>query len=264
MIKAIFFDIDGTLLSFKTRLVPESAKRALQMLREKGIRLFICTGRPPVLIDNIRRQLAGMTFDGMVMLNGQYCVDEAGNVFFEQALPRETFDTLLPWMEQNPEFCCCFAEIDRMYMNNITDAVRERCYAAGLGDPHAPLGDPTRARTHTIYQINPYIPPEEDEEFLRHAPGCRAVRWNAAFADVIPADGGKPEGVRRMLARHGLTREECMAFGDGGNDIEMLQYAGIGVAMGNAAPEVQAAADYVTDDIDADGIANALAHFGLL
>ena len=61
-----------------------------------------------------------------------------------------------------------------------------------------------------------------------------------------------------------LTREQCIAFGDGGNDVTMLEYTGIGVAMGNACDAAKAAADYVTDDITADGLAKALAHFGLI
>ena len=67
-----------------------------------------------------------------------------------------------------------------------------------------------------------------------------------------------------MLKALGLTREQAIAFGDGGNDVEMLRYAGIGVAMGNACPEAKAAADYITDDVTADGLANGLRHFGLI
>lgn len=62
----------------------------------------------------------------------------------------------------------------------------------------------------------------------------------------------------------GITREQTMAFGDGGNDTDMLAYAGIGVAMGNATAEPKAAADYITDDVDHDGVRNALLHFGVL
>ena len=99
---------------------------------------------------------------------------------------------------------------------------------------------------------------------VRAVPGCRAVRWNEAFADIIPADGGKAKGLARMMARHGIQAGACIAFGDGGNDIDMLRAVGIGVAMGNAAPAVQAAADYVTDRVDRDGIWKAAVHFGLI
>ena len=105
---------------------------------------------------------------------------------------------------------------------------------------------------------------EQEAEFLAHLPGCKAVRWNPCFADIIPADGGKPVGVGKMLERFGLKREESMAFGDGGNDIDMLRYAGVGVAMGNAGDDVKAAADYVTAGVDEDGVERALRHFGVI
>ena len=66
------------------------------------------------------------------------------------------------------------------------------------------------------------------------------------------------------LIRHTLSPEETIAFGDGGNDISMLRFAGIGVAMGNAEDDVKASADYVTAGVDDDGIRKALSHFGLL
>ena len=71
-------------------------------------------------------------------------------------------------------------------------------------------------------------------------------------------------GIQEYLDRLGISVRETMAFGDGHNDIEMLRFAGIGVAMGNASDEVKGAADYVTDSVDEDGIALALQHFGLI
>ena len=70
--------------------------------------------------------------------------------------------------------------------------------------------------------------------------------------------------MKKILEYYGIRSEECMAFGDGGNDIPMLQYAGIGVAMGNARPEVQQVANFVTSSVDDNGIVFALKHFGIL
>ena len=71
-------------------------------------------------------------------------------------------------------------------------------------------------------------------------------------------------GIKRYLELTGIKREEIIAFGDAENDLDMLRFAGIGVAMGNGAEEVKAAADYVTADIDDDGIEKALKHFQLI
>ena len=91
-----------------------------------------------------------------------------------------------------------------------------------------------------------------------------SARWTDSFADIIPAGGGKKEGLRHMLEKYGLDRSECMAFGDGGNDISMLDYAEIGVAMGNSPDSVKAVADHVTESVDQDGICAALRRYGIL
>ena len=90
------------------------------------------------------------------------------------------------------------------------------------------------------------------------------TRWNFGGLDIIAPGGGKVTGIRKYLDRCGLQPEEIIAFGDGENDLDMLRFAGIGVAMGNAEVAVKEAADFVTADIDDDGIAKALRHFGLI
>ena len=96
---------------------------------------------------------------------------------------------------------------------------------------------------------------------MQALPECEATRWNPLFTDVVPVGGNKSNGMEKILAYFGISREETMAFGDGGNDIPMLEYAGIGVAMGNASEEVQRHADFVTSGVDDEGIVHALKHF---
>ena len=91
----------------------------------------------------------------------------------------------------------------------------------------------------------------------------RGVRWHPDFTDLIPADGGKPEGMKRFMRHYGWTREQTIAFGDGGNDADMLAFAGIGVAMGNAVDALKKVADYVTAPIGEDGIYKACEHLHL-
>ena len=95
-------------------------------------------------------------------------------------------------------------------------------------------------------------------------PKCRAVRWNKLFVDVIPSDGGKGVGIKKMIDYLGISQEETMAFGDGGNDIEMLEFVKIGVAMGNAGDNVKKSADYVTENVDDEGIYKALKKFEII
>lgn len=250
-IRAAFFDIDGTLLPGDMAPMPLSTRQALLALRANGVRLFVATGRPPAMV-RAMRELLQVGFDGYIAINGQCCADADGKPFYQKPLPQQAVQTLVPWLQAHPHIRCTFSELDFMYSN-----------LPSSGFP-LPVHDLTRCLTHTTYQISPHVPEELEPEILAHAPGCKFARWAAIGADLIPADGGKTVGMDKMLARFGLKREESIAFGDGLNDLEMLRHAGIGVAMGNAVDPVKQAADYVTAAVDADGIAQALAHLGIL
>ena len=95
-------------------------------------------------------------------------------------------------------------------------------------------------------------------------PHCESSRWYPTFTDIVCKGNSKQLGMDKIMERFGITLEETMAFGDGGNDISMLRHAGIGIAMGNANDTVKASANYVTDSVDEDGIWNALKHFNLI
>lgn len=262
MIKAVFLDIDGTLIRFDTHEIPDSALKVLHQAKEKGIRLFIASGRPPIQMSLLCESFRTFPWDGKVLLNGQYCLDEKEQVMHQEPLPMSAMEKLVPWL-MDKQFNCAFYELDYAYDIHFNQDYYNYLKEIGHPERMLPVEDVHRALSHETFQICPYIPADEDAEFLRHAPGCRSARWTPDFADIIPEDGGKPEGVKRMLAKYGIAREECMAFGDGANDITMLQYAGIGVAMGNANDDVKAAADYVTAPIDQDGLAKAFVHFHL-
>lgn len=263
MIKAVFFDIDGTLIRMDTHEIPESTLSALRQLKKNGIRLFIASGRPPVQLPLLCESFRTFPWDGYILMNGQYCTDEEHQPFFRNPIPQEAIRNLVPYL-RTVDYCCTFYELDMAYDIRFNEHMYSYLREIGQESRMYPTLDPERAYTHETFQICPYIPEERDGEFLAHAPGMKSARWTAQFADMIPADGGKPEGVRRMLERFGIRQEECMAFGDGGNDISMLQFAGIGVAMGNAEERVRTCADYVTAHINDDGIEKALRHFGLL
>ena len=257
-IKAAFFDNDGTLLPFEATHLPASTVDALARLRKNGVKTFIATGRPPVHLPYLHA-LDGIPFDGYVTMNGQYCYLADGTPLYTKYIPAASLQTLLPYIEKE-QLSVGFVGKDFCRFNLINDLSRDFAKKLELG-----AGDVAALIQHEdIYQLSAFLPPEKEAEFLRRCPGCLAVRWEDDFCDILPAGGGKPNGLAHTLAHLGLTREQSIAFGDGGNDVTMLEYAGIGVAMGNACDAAKAAADYVTDDITADGLAKALAHFGLI
>lgn len=262
-IRAVFFDIDGTLTSFATHKVPDSAVDAIHRLQAKGVKVLICTGRAPsqmgVVLDTMP-----VTFDGIVAFNGQYCFDDTG-FFASQAIEPSDIKVILGWLDRHPDVVSNFGEKDYVYFNQTNEALQATWAQLGKTAPTRYFDDPhERTAAHETFQISPFIGPDEEAELVSLCRNVRGVRWHPDFTDLIPADGGKPRGIQRFMAHYGITRGQTMAFGDGGNDTAMLAYAGIGVAMGNATDEPKAAADYVTDDVDHDGVLNALLHFGVL
>ena len=258
MVKAVFFDIDGTLLSHKTNSVPASARRALEALREKGILTFIATGRHISMLQQMQ-PLEGLHFDGIVSLNGQYCCNSEGLIYHCPIDPAD-IATLLGFLKENPH-PCILVEEDRMYINFHNDHVAR--VQAAIHTDLPPLGDLNRGYTHPIYQAILYMS-EEDQRKLPPMPGIRLTSWTLGGADVIPANGGKAAGIAKVLEHYGIDKSETMAFGDGHNDVDMFSAVGTAVAMGDACREAKEAAHYITDKVDEDGIYNALVHFGVI
>ncbi|MCQ2260335.1 MAG: Cof-type HAD-IIB family hydrolase [Bacteroidales bacterium] len=256
MIKAAFFDIDGTLLSFKTHKVSQGTVRAFHKLHNKGIRTFISSGRPQVLIPEMP-----VTFDGYVTMNGGYCF-VGDKVLLKNPIPQQETERWLAYAEERGLCTMIFTE-KQMFVNTLDDpmgnAIRDQ-----LDFEMPPLLPIAQMHGQETYQIIAVMDADKDQEVLDMLPHCRLPRWHPHFSDLINRDNSKAAGIESILRHFGLNRDECIGFGDGGNDIEMLEYCGIGVAMGNASDEVKAHADYVTTSVDDEGIEHALSELKIV
>ncbi len=264
MIKALFFDIDGTLVDFETHRIPDDVLKALYALKEKGYKLCLASGRPPVHLLGMTEQLQNFPWDAKVLFNGQYCVDENNHLISERKIAVSAIASLIPYLQKNPDIHAMFFDLQNSYVLWENKQFNEQAEKSGMKDMIPLVITADELLKKDIYQICPYIPEEKDDEFVAHAKGVKSARWTPVFADIIPEDGGKVEGIKAMLDLFEIKQEECMSFGDGGNDIGMLDFAGIGVAMGNANDRVKAHADYVTDDCKDSGLLKAFQHFELL
>ncbi|MDR1221375.1 MAG: Cof-type HAD-IIB family hydrolase [Tannerella sp.] len=257
MIKAVFLDIDGTMVSFKTHRVPENIKQALREAGSKGVKLFVATGRHRTDINN----LDDLEFDGYITLNGGYCF--AGDrVIFKKSIPREDVAAFVRYEEEVEPVPCFFVEADCVSANR-TDKQTERMMELVHFTPRMIV--PSREFLHReIFQMTAFFPVEREDEIMKRLPGCTAARWYPTFADIVARGVDKSVGLEKFGACFGFDTDEMMAIGDGGNDIAMIKYAGTGVAMANAGDEVKQAADYITTTVDDDGVGNALRHFGVI
>lgn len=255
-IRAMFFDIDGTLLSIKKHSVPQSAMDALAMAKKRGILLFAATGRH---MHSLRQfpQLSKVGFDGYVLMNGSYCV-RGSTVVSRSPIDNRDVRVMV-------EHClhydvpCKFLEADNLYINRIDDVVR-RVHSEIDGELPA-VRDVRRALDADIFQMELYTPGNETPPVLRQLERCAYTKWFSNGLDIVPLGVNKLAGVKKMLEHYGLHPRQAAAFGDNENDVEMLSGVGFSVAMGNALDCVKSSARYITDDVDNDGIRNMIQYF---
>ena len=257
MIKAVFFDVDGTLVSHKSKSVPKSAKEAIERLREKGVKVLLSTGRHIHQLKDMPTN--GIEFDGYVILNGQIGLDKNKKLIFSNPFGKEDVEGLLGIFDKK-EYPFVLVNADGHYMNFVNESVETAM--EGVSTPVPPIRE---YQGEDLYQATVFILPKEDEEFSKKLPkGCKMARWGNHGADIIAAEGGKAFGMKFFGDVLGILPEEMMAFGDAQNDMDMIAYAGLGIAMGNGEECLKEIADYITTDVDDDGVWNALQKFGML
>ena len=260
MAKIVFFDIDGTLVSFRTHRVPDSTRQAIAALRRKGVKVYIATGRPVQFIDN----LDGVAYDGMVTVTGAYCFARGGDEIYTRAVSGATVCRVADFLEQSAEaYPVIFVCRDELFVNQVSADVEEVARYLNIHVPQ--VCRPSCAKGKEVLQMISFFRAESEPRLMGQLmPDCSSMRWHPLFTDVVAAGVSKSVGIDKVLAYEGLTLQDAMAFGDGGNDIPMLSHVPCSVAMGNASDEVKQAAAFVTDAVDDDGVVRALRRFGLL
>ena len=255
-ISAAFFDVDGTLFSHRTGSVPESTRAALHRLHDRGVRLVICTGRS--LEELSKLPVMDLPWDGYLTLNGNLCLDENKQMFAGNPIDSGEVDILVRIFQASRIPFVLIGEENR-YINYVDDIVIDT-QASTKGT----IPDIGQYNGEDIYQCLAFVNDKDRIMLEDMLDECTITSWNKTGIDIISKSGGKAAGIEMFIDEYHLRRGQTIAFGDGQNDIDMIRYAGIGVAMGNGVEALKAAADYVTTDIDDDGIANALIHLGIL
>lgn len=260
MIKALFLDINGTLVSFNTHSIPSSTVTALEQARARGVRIFIATGRPLAIINNLHD--IEHLIDGYITANGAYCFIGNEEVLC-MPIPAEDVERVIALSDEQGFSCIVVSKTGIMVHNadDLFDSIfRKMLNVTNIQDdvPASEFSD------QPILQLTPLITTQQEAALLPQLQHCMSTRWYPAFTDITLTGIDKAAGIDAFVAHQGLLLSETMAIGDGGNDIAMLRHAGIGVAMGNASAEVQRVADFVTSSVDEEGVKKALEKFGVI
>lgn len=261
MIRAIFLDIDGTLVSTVThRAAPQTAE-ALLKASAAGVLLFTATGRHTRVPEEgyILDRLPDC-FDGHVALTGQYCYLRDGTPVLQRPLNPGDVKRVKEMTDER-EIAYTYTYEDQLYISRVNDRVRRHNASIGLPIPGQREMDPSR----NVYGITLYMSEEEEEQYLKpllHR--SSTVSWIRGIVDICSENAGKRAGVEAILARFGISPEEALAIGDSDNDLSMFEAVGWRAAMGNSTAALRAAADYITETCEADGIYQAFAHYGII
>ncbi len=275
--KIVFLDVDGTLIDYEAKC-PDSAKQAVELARANGNKVYICTGCSKAEI--AQRDLPEL--DGMIGANGGY-VEDAGEVVMHQSLTTDEVRHIVDWC--NGRHLGFYLEANSgMYINEWfvkqAPATMKR-YALGKGADDAAaeaaadsfIGGMTR--TDDLYRddvnkVSFILSTYQDhldskEEF----PTLEANTWGgkgelALFGDLGPTGITKKHAIAVLLEHLGASQADTISFGDAKIDLSMFEPCAYNVAMGNGGPEIKAAADYITDDVNEDGLYNAFRHLGLI
>lgn len=256
MNKIIFFDIDGTLLDHDKNL-PLSTKKAITTLKDKGYKVAIATGRAPFLFKDLREELK---IDTYVSFNGQYVVVD-GEVIYEQPLDKQELTSMIKFAEKSDHPLVYQSSEDMVSSVEYHPHIEESFDSLKLCHPYC---NNEFLEQNEIYQALLFCTEKEEGVYLETFRQFDFVRWHQFSTDVLPVGGSKAKGIQYVIKKLNISEDNVYAFGDGLNDIEMMEYVKHSVAMGNALEPVKEAAEHVTKDVDKDGIFYGLKILGLI
>lgn len=272
MMKAIVLDIDGTLLTSEKKL-SNRTKMSLLKAQEQGVKVILASGRPTTGMLDLAEELELGKYDGyLVSYNGSKVIDvKSDKELFNQAMTVEEGKAVLEHMKQF-DVTVMIDKEDYMYTNDVFS-----CILQYKGQPLNIVEYESRGGKYKLcekddlaafldYPINKILTAGEPEYLQKMYQEMKAP-FNNQLNCVFTSDFyfeftaqhiDKAKALETVLSPIGIERKDVIAFGDGHNDMTMLAYAGMGVAMANAVSELKRVADFETDSNDAEGIANFL------
>ncbi len=277
--KVIFLDVDGTLIDYEKHL-PASAVTAINTARKNGNRIYLCTGCSKFELEKMNLPET----DGVIGGNGAY-IEENGTFLMHKILTAEETRSIIDW---------CYDRDLAFYIESNTgvycnEKMAETWHDTVLKYAMGKQGDKESAEAYCkefrelltfSHRENLYKEEANKIDFIMHSyqdhldslrdfPSLEASTWGgkdeqALFSDLGPAGITKKHAVDVLLKHLCTDRRDAIAFGDAKIDIPMFQYCGYGVAMGNGGPECRDAADYVTAEVNEDGLLKAFKHLELI
>ena len=277
-IKAVFLDIDGTLLTDK-RSVSQSTIQVINTLKKKGIIVGLATGRGPRFV---LQYMASLSLDLAIVYNGQYIISRE-QTLFDNPLSPDAIEGLVNYAQKN-KLDLSFGtaagvsgsgimnagsgqlgyRISRMVPDALVDAIIFIFNRLVRWVRPQKKNEWSSLFQQPIYQMMMIVSEAETKKLAAEFPQLSITRSSPYSVDIISQGMSKLKGIEKAGDHYGFTTDQVMAFGDSTNDVEMLAGVRYSVAMGNGSKKVKEVASYVTASNNEDGIYQAALHFGLM
>lgn len=261
--KIVFFDIDGTLVDEKTHLIPNSTREAIQTLRSNGHLAFINTGRPLSEISDLHKSIE---FDGYILGCGTH-IQYNGKSLLYKSLGKELTKEVASDISKHKidgvlegRYDVYFDKFENIRNKSIHEAIKIHKHE-GIYKGNTWYDENADADKLVIF-LN------ENSDFTgfhqKYKDVFEFIHRNDNFYELVPLGYSKASGIQFIIDYLNIPFENTYAIGDSTNDLSMLKYVAHSIAMGNSTPKLFDMVEYVTSDIDNDGIFNALKHYKLI
>lgn len=254
--KIVFFDVDGTITNHENGSILTSTKEAIKALRMKGIKVVAATGRPLSMCDEIK----ALGIDTFITANGAY-VKHNKNVIHKVPMDKRIVQEVVDFAQLENHGLSFYAEdfsMNGVKDSNILQALRETLYLKDYPAVNQDVVD------QEIFLMCLFADDKMIEKYIQHFPELTFKRWHPFILNVLKEDVSKSLAIKKVLEYFSIDKSEAIAFGDGENDIDMLELVGLGIAMGNGNEKLKQVADFVTKKSSEDGIAVALKKYGII
>ena len=258
MRKAIFLDIDGTLIDCIGGIkdITPNVKNAIKNVQDKGDYVFISTGRPYALLD---KNILNFGFDGFILANGAHVIINNETIYSEP-IEKEFIKNLVTELENN--------NIQYILQGELYSYMKDSCkefykYYDKIGVSRRYFKDKFNIEEIDVHKLEMLCPNDEIKELclslIKTNPECDYFSSvNKSAIEVYLKRNTKGSAILKIIDFLNIKIENTYAFGDGKNDIEMLSTVGCGIAMGNANDEVKKYSNKITDTVQNDGVAKGI------
>lgn len=265
----IVLDLDGTLTN-RDKVITPKTKEALMELQRRGKKIVLASGRPTVGVMPLAKELELEKYGSYILsFNGGMITDcKTGEAVFQRMLPLESNEKIIRLSEEERVGILTYSSDGQILYTNQSDSPYAQLEQR-INHMEIEQVDDMAARIN--YEVPKFLMIDDGDFLAMVEPRVKAAmgknfsvyRSEPFFLEVLPRGIDKAASLERLLARLGLTREQMIACGDGYNDLTMIKYAGLGVAMENAVLPVRKAADFITYSNNDDGVAHVVEKFML-